>query len=521
MRQIFRYLALLSLPVMVMTSCVQDNGNYEYSELPAMNVSEFEVTNNGNPVSLLEDNLLVVTKGDKVTISPKFNIDSSIDPEYLWVMNPERQDAPEPPTDTISMEMSASFDFAMTPDLYNIRLIITDKNNPKYKQYYKIPTVIEGFYGLMILHEGSNGADISALKTVEIDKYQAEGYKLEDGLYSNANGGEKLMKANHLTANNASSYKKASSYFIGGEDMIWQANIDFENVSRDTESMFHANALPILANSMFMVTYYNFAFSIINNKLYAMNDGFYSYVGYQQFPEDEYSGEYTPHIAIKQTFSGHVAYNKKMKRYETLGTGYGNYFSWYPQFSSVNYPDPAELRGDLAEAARLLDPIHFGFGNGGTIVAPSTDGMGKYSIVKITDFDDDDSGNVYSNVLSIFDAPGMMADSKFAYSLRGDYIFYSSNNDVYVANTRKESAENANLNLPSNEKITKLYLFSNSASVNDGLILFIGTDNGDGSGKVYQYRISAISGAIDLATKVEVTGLGVVKDFAYVEPLSN
>ncbi len=534
MKRFFKYLALLSLPVLLAIGCVKDDGNYDYVELPEMTVTNFDFTINGIDNELIDDEYILTAMGDEIIITPNVDIDASIEPEYLWIINLESQDLTSGtpiPADTLGTDKNLTYNVSHSPNKYNIRLRITDKKNPKYVQYFKLPTVVEALYGLIILDEKNGLGDISALKTVAIDKYTTSGIKQSSDIFSLVNDGEKLIEPTFIYENTAAVYKTNFDFYIGGKGHLTRTNIELENTGGGISDVFHETAVPLLPNEFTVKqfgSYYAGAYLIVDNKLYANTQGgfFGDSKGFRQVdnrpnttPENQFKGEYVPYIAIDHAGGAHVAYNKMMNRYEKLHSGgFGVISSWW---SSYYYPTPALLTGADAATAETLEPVHFGFSNAETTLAPSKDASENMFCVKMNNFDTDDNSNTVLEVLDIFPLANATATSQFAYGVRGNYMFYSEGNKVYTLNTVDGSEKEGGLNISSDETISKLYIFRNEESDLDALILYIATYNSAGEGKIYQYNFNAISGIIDTATKVEATGYGKIVDMIYVAPLSN
>lgn len=526
--------ALLFASLLFSVSCVQDNGNYDYTELPEMEIADYTITANGEAVDLLADNTIFVGKNNRVVITPNYKFDKEINPKYKWTLiNAVQPSYPTPPIQgvVIGSEATLDYTFEQTPGRYFLSLEITnDKDEMDFKKIVIFNLTIESINGIALLYEnGAGKGDIKVFKTHEVDQYIPEGDITEKlSVYSKANNGELINFPQFVDAD----YDPNVKYNVGTNEGLTLANVEMIVTTKDNASMFdNRNPIQSPYTPQFMESYPNrfFSFLIVDNKLYART----SPKGLMMCKNIFFKfndNDYFPYVLMNDNTEGHIAFNLTKKSFEYLRQGAGmtgatGNWDYNPMFPLTIAPE-----GSVDISKTEMDALAYGRSVDKLSTVMKDDASQVYSVVfKYPSKDNTEKvlrGECVSKI-NITALPGINPDKNiWEFGRRGEYVYYSNDNELYVLNSTKGTSFNANLELASDETICKMsllyyysYEYSKSGAITDeyknkmnGSVLYVATYKGGNEGKVYQYTINVKTGRPDVTSKKEISVEGKVKD---------
>lgn len=519
MKKIFRYFAIVLLTSLVAVGCVRDNGNYDYTELPEMEVTSFSLTKNGDEATIYDDNTILASKGDSIILVPTYSIDENISPAYQWTiydMNCVADDSGYyPSAEVISTESALYYTLNQLPGEYVINLTITSNVNEAYKQIISFNVNIETVKGLYVLWQDADGnGDISIFRTYEMDSNLGEGNVFTDNNFlTRKNDGRGIYKP---TVMNINYYNVIT---LSGENCIYTYDTDFVLTSDDHSSLFSSAGLPTEDFSVDFFGSHNvggatrFDFMVSNGKLYGNTVGYSNTVsGF--FTKNDY--EYFPKVSFVNTFGGHLVYNNTLKSFQHLNEGFG-YYLWGMYFDQ-KIEDMVSSGGDIDISNTGMLIVDFAQGNNSELVAIFSDYNDGMYCATFTWPVDNSEGIPASQCLTKVSLGSVALEADvWEFGTRGDYAFFAVGNKLYTLSVKTGEIEEAEVEISSDEIITSIKLFSDSDNVDyDSAMIFVATNKGTAEGSVYQFEIRQTTGRVIAETKQAFTGFGEIKDLYYV-----
>jgi hypothetical protein len=153
-------LVMLTAFGLLQLACYKDKGNYDYKEIVVPEITGL-------------DTLYSVFLGDTLIIKPTVTTtDANATYSYTW-----RVDIPTKFTDTTLTGYPLKFVFSLPPDIYDVRLTVTDNTNGvKYFRKFRIWGQTQFSVGSLVLSEENNTSQLSFVKpdsTVRARIYKA------------------------------------------------------------------------------------------------------------------------------------------------------------------------------------------------------------------------------------------------------------------------------------------------------------------------------------------------------------
>ena len=505
--------ALILLAVFAICSCVKDDGNYSYRELPALEINGFVVKSNGSDVTVGEENTIYVSKNANVEISPAYDVSENLNPTYEWILypNPNTDDVPG---EVISTDPVLSRQFTEKPGKYDLVLRMMNTQKPDdFNNYLMISLTIESVNGIGILHRDASGlGDIAIFKSSEVDlTLENNNVIFEKEVYSNANG-NKISNPMAL----AFDYDATNRFHLAYGNGVKYLDVELIDTDVEMSEMFYADVPASMTSACFETGLRTgnmpFSFMIANGKLYGRTSSSY-YDNHNQYLKIS-EADYNNMIVInKGEWSGHVAFNNTDKCFEYLEYGcggimYGMDFTMPPV--KIN-----SLGGEVDIANTQMDALAFGK-TSSTLNAVMKDADGYYVVGFTYPANGAESECLYKKDITVLEGVG--EQTVWEIGAKGDYIFYSNGSTLYVYNIANNTSANQKLGLGSGSTIVKLELFEDNSgtnTANDGAVLFVVTDDG-GSYSFHQYTINPLTGKVDNLSGKSVSGLGEVVDIVHI-----
>lgn len=524
------FVSFLFASLLLTVSCVKDDGNYDYTELPKMEIADYSITSNDATIPLMDDNTIFIGKNNHVVITPNYVMDKEIKAKYVWSIMPKVQPAnplPLIPADTLGREATLDYVFAQIPGKYVLVLEVSnDVVGADFKNIVKFNLIIEAVNGIGVLHTRGGKGDVSVFKTNEIDANVPEdGYTMKGDVISTVNGGMLLNNPTFIDCD----YNTKNKYNIGTSDGVSTFNIEFGFVSNNELKYAVATPAPTPAipQSLFSSDpNYTFSFMVMNDRLWARTGSkvmMCTNVIYR-FNNDDYH----PFVLVDDNTTGHIAFNKTSKGFEYLRQGSGMIEVWGS--SNPYYPQLIVSTGEVLINDTKMDLIAFGH-SVGKMLAIMKDASSQLRAVRFTYPESKDSKPTatFESNNNISALEGMNENVVWEFGTRGQYAFYGSGSNLYIYNSDKNTSSNANLSIPSDEKITKISILTYRKSdiepvkgkkdeykeKRNGSVIFVATLK-NGEGAIYQFSINPANGRPDISSKKVITGFGEIKDIKLI-----
>lgn len=491
--QKIKYIILGASLIFFFISCLKDEGNYSYMELP-----DFYIDTVG------EQNLFEVRQSlENLTINPKVVFDGpESDLIYQWRLYAGTGDI-----DTLGFEKVLNSPILRNPGTYNVELQVTrTSNNLSALMRYQVAVVPPVPSGWMVAYETGGNTDVDIIRSPEFINGVEE--TVLRNVFSTTNGyAVPGIPVSLFYINNDISYVYTSS---GG---VKVQNTDFRQV-QDFAQMFIGGPPEVVKPQAFWPGSY-YAGAIVNDgDIYWMQDNVF--VG--KVIVDELGYEAAPFIYFQFVKYGgfYDQLNMRFLMAEQLTSQGSKYVDANPS-----------ARFNLNNIGKKLLFIERGFGL--TAGDPhkyaffeDVDGNGRhlYAINTSTPLTPDLAAVDISSAPEIFDA------QFYAVGNLGPCAFYATSKTVY--NFTIDYTENvisspiAGFEVPVGEEITCLRLFkghgrdSGVGNINtpyDSRFMYVATWNGS-EGKVYLLDVNVTSGELSAPVKFWTVG-GKVLDMHY------
>lgn len=507
--------AFIFFMVLALGGCVKDNGNYDYRELPALEIDGFIVKSNGSDVAVGEENSVYISKNANVEISPAYNVSEELDPIYEWILypNPNTEDVPGT---VLSTEPVLTHKFVEKPGKYDLVLRMMNTEEPNdFNNYLMIALTIESVNGIAILHRDASGAgDVAIFKSEEIDlTLSGNNVVFEKEVYSNVNGGK---ISNPMAI--AFDYEATNRFHLAYGNGVKYLDVEMMDTDVEMTKIFYrAEDIPQTLSFAYFVTGLRtgtmpFSFMIANNKLYGRTSSSY-YENHNQYLKMS-DADYCNLIVInKGEWSGHVAFNRTDKCFEYLDYGCGG-IMWGMDYTfkpkKIN-----SLGGEVDIAGTQMDAVEFGKISS-TLNAIMKDENGYYVVGFTYPENGAESECLYKTDITSLEGVG--ENSVWEVGSKGEYIFYSNGSTLYTYSIANNTSSDQKLGLTSGSTIVKLELFEDNSgenSANDGALLFVVTKDG-GSYSFHQFAINPLTGKVDALSRKSAEGLGEVVDIVHI-----
>lgn len=489
---VFSVFALVNL-----SSCFEDEGNYNYVDLP-----RFEVDTTGVNMSM------TVTQFDQLSVPSRLVYDGNKgDLDFYWVAY-GTDFYGENISDTLAKTENFSQEVALRPGSYLLEfLAVVKETGRRSSMQYNLTVESAVGSGLLVLYDKGGECDVDIIKTKTLIGSLAES-KVVRNIYSRVEGNTKLT-GTPLAMEYFSSMEHIEIFTETGG--VWVSPDDMGQMATFNEMFWDT---PAVCKPQGLFKQANYAAYLVNNGLvyYLNGNGIYSSNPVYLYP-GELTIEDSYYAAPWTTWAwGGVPYCYDMMHGRFLVGG-----SWS---SLLQIPSDEKLK-NLNMDMHYMAP---GFSPSGSYAyavmeGKSGEGWHLYSM------------NVTSNPNScklvadfdLTDAPEFASSRCYAYNSVSPLFYYASATNLYVCPFDIDSATPAtpsqpSWTCPSGEEITCMRLFTESgvdlkeSAANK--FLLVATWNGS-EGKLYILKTDMASGVIDSAPVETYSGFGKIATVAF------
>ncbi len=458
-------------------SCFEDEGNYDYMDLPRFEVDTVGV-----------NTIISVRQFDMVNLTPKLIYEGSkSDLEYIWSTYVD-DNYGQNNADTLATSESFNKKITLQPNHYILEFCARNKNNGlQIKMKYTLNVESYTGPGLLVLYSNGSNCDVDIIRTKSF-MGGISANEVKRNIYTN-------IDSNPPLAGNPIGIGVNENYLdIVTDAEAIQTSRDDLGMTRSFTQMFAENA-PAKKPQGYNSCNNGGDKEFINDGLfYTSNYGSELYVTARTMNADSY---YASPFTVYTYGNNHLVYDEKNARFLYSG-----------MFSGI-----LEKASDskLANMNRTLLAFSKGY----------TDGKIRFSNYAYAIMKDrsDEAKRYLVNVraarsaldiqmLNDFDIssfPGITSATGYAFSESSPLFYYTTSNSLYVCpfNLDQNTINNpsaASWTVPTGETITYLQLFKKSGinlSENPAnKYLIVATYNGS-KGKVYLIKTDMASGVID------------------------
>lgn len=498
-----KYTPFLALLMIVLVACHKDHGNYDYSDINELSVTD--------PTSVQR---IFVNQGDTLRLNPVINQTMpSNDLSYAWFMyNNSPQSDYTMRRDTIARTQNLAFrvtgDLFVLGENYRVTVKVTDnKTGVSAVRQYDITVSNKYATGWMFLEEKASGADVSMILPDN---------SVEKSIYSLLNPGAPLGKPVSITATRFDVTDDMST--PGRRIYIQTVNDAIELSSLTLAKKFDIGYLFFAKPTTVKPTYIGWSgyldggvvrqrmgIAINNGKVHTNMVG--GFPGIKKWgeaiinPAGVYDYEIEPYVAGGTPYSATypvIVYDKKYKRFYSVGN---NALAAFPAAASTVF-DMNNVGMDLLlmDSANVVDRYNAVMRDGNTPYLLQFRGVAE-------------TGDPVITIAKIaMNAPGITGASALASSTLTPHIFYAVGNKI----SKYETTSNTSTDLftfTAGETVTKMDYQKGTAAGEGQQRLVVATWNGT-EGKVYYFNISSVG---DLGTNYThvFNGFNKIIDFVY------
>lgn len=485
--------------------CYDDKGNYDYKELPGLEIDTTGLNISGEKIAYQFQTLLVDPKinyaGNKENLS------------YSWRLYPTNPvlDADKNKFDTIKpLATTPVFNEVIynAPDSYYLTLTVEDKSvDVKYYWTCKIKVESELTSGLCVLDERDGEYDLNLIKSARlITNLNQEDEGALYNIFSQVNNGQKIEDGRFLGLSGSSVLNGV--YVFAKNSNSYKLNFNtFESITEGFGDLF-TFSLGITPDPAC------FARSTNGPTELFINDGLLYYVDHMAMGGAKTFGEVTgpvydaaPFIAEVNTSTyTSVIFDKSQHRF--LGAAR----STVKEFLNL----PSDAVWNINKVNKELVYLGSGMDNE-TYAVFNDEGTSNYYlyVANFTEASSDENPTP-AKAVAIYDmnnCPGVTNSTLFTFGNLGKVCYYAAGDKLYQYNYT-ESANKANpiADFPAaGETITYLKVFKQNNHVQNGKTLIVGTWNGT-EGKVYLVNFNEVSGTLDLKSTQSFGQFGKIVD---------
>lgn len=493
MKTIFKIkIVSLLLLLVVLSSCFEDKGNYDYHELTAL-----EIDTIGSGVT--PEMTAFQFENFKVPVNIKYDGDMS-NLSYEWKLfpqSPTKDDDDPLYDDPIILSTKAVLDTVIynTPDKYYLTLTVVDKlEDVKYFLRIKLNVETKLSRGLCVMDEKDGKFDLNMIR---ISKLLTGANPEDDQVYYSLFSGVNNDEVTNGKFLGYASQINAFYFFTETGGMKLNANT-FEVISNDYKS-FYSFPMSIKGAPMaFMQTTRPMQMVVDNGLVYIWD---HMTMGTTAFG-DRLDGNYTaapflPRISTSK-FST-VIFDVKNSRFAPINQ-FGSSVGEFP-----STPSAAFDLNNVSDSKKIKF-MDNGFNEYTYAVFNDTE-TSKYELY-VADFSGAEAMPIA--IHSMENCPDINETSHYTFANRGNICFYSSGSNIYQYKYSSTNTAEV-VHSFSGETITSLKVFKQAEHEKDGKILIVSTLE-NGQGKVYLIEFNELNGAIVGGTEQPYSGFGRIVD---------
>jgi hypothetical protein len=504
----FCYTLCLLILSLVFAGCYKDKGNYNYTTINKINVTD--------PAA---ESRIYIYQGDTLKLSPQVNQTISTEGlTYLWfAYNNSPNSSYALPKDTIAQ--TSSLNYVIDPNIfvlgesYKLTMKVTDpKTGVSSFIFYDLTIANKLAEGWMLLEERASGSgDISMI---------LPNNTIERNVYSSINPSSPLGKPVAVCATTFSVTDDLSP--SGKRIYLLTENDGLELDALTMQKKFPFGYLYFAAPSVVKPTfqgwtaylyrdnpYQRMGVSVNNGKVHVNLVG--GFPGIKKWgealstPEGSFDYDMAPDIAGATTYSATypvVMFDKKYKRFYSVGT---TKLASFPEAAStvfdMNNVGLDLLRLDSSSVtdvwnAVMKDP------------ATSTPYLLQFKTVATA------ADPVITLSKTAMNAPGLVNTNVITASTLTPHIYYASGNSIFKYETTSNTSVNA-YSFPSGENVVQMEYQKAVPGIGESRLV-VATWNGT-EGKVYYFSISPL-GDLGASYSNMFTGFAKIVDMAYKVP---
>jgi hypothetical protein len=503
------------------TSCLKDEGNYDYKDL-----GDFYVDTVGKAVSLTIKQFETLTmpsnlvyEGEKSGLSYKWELYKTSESIRIGTSSYgtgfshgyTREDFPDR---TIAETENLSFRVTHQPGSYYLVFSATN-NETGYAAFMRYTVSVEGTVGtgLAVLYKGSNGIDIDVVATPVLNGNLTETSYVRNA-YSIANQGRPFAgePRNLVLASAGTNYLL---YLTSSEDAVRLSTFDM-SVAHEFKDLFAGTPPAIKDVNGIMITGSNHIF---------INAGvMYKYTAYGTVPILAPLG--MPGGTYDAAPFAHFTYGNNAITYDKVGRRFIFSTMWGAEIIPAVNSSPNFNLGDVGK-----DLVYWGKGFYESLVHANycifknpTDDGNRYLYVFVANMAAPASYTVLTP-LDITSCPEIATAAYFAFGERGPVAFYATESDVYqlAYNLSSSTVLGATSvwSSPAGEKISAMKLFKQTGlnlanSASDKYLMVATWNTSAGKGKLYLLEADISSGILQPSPAAVYDFDGKISDFDFI-----
>ncbi len=480
--------------LMLLWGCYDDKGNYDYHDLPAL---EIDTVGMKNERSQEQMSVLKIEPGIYYT-GPKENL------IYRWVMYPKTEIYDEdkgqyPAALELSEQPVLEYVLDVPANKYVVRLTVTDKvSRTSSFMTFQVEVLSAFSKGLMVLAEKEGVFDVDLIRSLQLEPALETGKEgVTRNIYSICNQ-EKLYGGKAL-------YQKKDKVYVFTEDGGFRLNnITFEKETDYNDLFLMPEAV---ASPVALETSYNNMFYVINGKTV------HSVFGTGRF-STPLLGDYeaAPFLTERKRISGVdgpnlVIYDNKHQRFMQLplfGKKLGVYEAMAPGAPF-----------DLNQIGMKLIHMENGYNDYCYHVFLDEKVAAWYLyVINLNTVAQDPILKV-----AMEGCADISEHTLYAFGTRGEVCYYASDNKIYLydyKNSNTASTDGGYI-FGTTEKVVVMKVYKDPADQDrDSKLLLVATNDVEtGEGRVYILEVNEHTGIINKSTVEMFDGFGIIKDLCF------
>lgn len=496
MKKISKYITLWVL-VIGSVSCFEDKGNYDYIELPEVEITDVAETYG-------------ITQFDTLRITPHLKLEngSEKDYDYLWRIWSTAGGAK---MITMSEKQELEYWVAELPGTYKINLTVTERSTGLQTTYDTQLTVSSVFTeGWMVLHEKNGKTDFDMITDRFFVNRMLEKDVIHRNVYEMSHGEPfpgKIVKLGSFW------FPRTHWVYLFTENGGLRLSGSTMQSVTDLPNLF-AGDIPDLHPEGYGFIYYNSSMGK-GSEVLVSNGHFYikpqwGSLFVEPVCQDGLTYYAAPFVARKMQWNFvSVIYDELQARFLQVNQ----------QIMLVN-PFPSTATGAFDVNHMNADMCFLSTGFNGCEYAVMKDRTtGEYALC-VLDFMSADN-NFAKARYSMNGWPEINEVIDYAVGARGNVFYYCTDRTVYLNNMDANPAKEC-LTVPEGEKITSMRLLKPNehgymtTHPYDSKVLIVATwRESDQEGKVYMYYVNETDGEVDLSSVKVFLGFGKIIDMEY------
>lgn len=470
------YFLLIAL---LMLSCYDDKGNYNYKDLPEFNIDSLEVYD----YVRMQDEILQLAPVVKYA-------GNESDLSFLWTIRLENPKYDEDirgyhPVDTLSEEKSLNYTVNLPVNQYVIDFTIYNKVLDT-KQFMSFNLDVQSAYskGWMLLVEREDGSDIDFIKTSkffsDIDAASETVYK---NIYSIANG-KKLNKGNTLVQDYLSN-GNGNIYVLDENAGGRLSTVDLS----ETKSFTELFTFPEDVNKPTAIGFSR------NRSRYVVNNGQvhcdFRNNGFEPSLVPDNNGyDAAPFILYTTTGGpGAVIYDNLNRRFLQIPL--------WTKKTGVYEAATVDALFDMNNIGKDIVHMENGFNGYAYNIFKDVDAENYYLYV----FDVNTIDQAPIELYSMENCTDIANATCFAFGTRGNVCYYTVDNKIYQYNYFGANDSDLEYEFAAGEKVVSMKIYKDMATEKDpeldSKVLVVATYNESSkAGKVYMFDINETNGSV-------------------------